>query len=76
MLYIKLNNIMKHFEVLIGSHVNYNGKQLYAETWDMNFDEFLEKHKDHKIWVNGFGHGFVRAIVYKDVNNFMLLLGA
>lgn len=76
MLYIKLNNIMKHFEVTINSSIEYDGRRLYMEEWRMDFNDFLEKHKDHQIWVNSFGPGWVRAIVYKDVNNFMRLLGA
>ena len=67
---------MKHFEVIKGNRVIYEDKNLFTEEWRMGFNDFLEKYKDHRIWVNSFGPGFVRAIVYKDVNNFMLLLGA
>ena len=76
MLYIKLNNIMKHFEVISGSYINYEGQHLYMQEWRIDFDIFLEKHRDYRIWVNSFGPGWVKAIVIKDVNNFMHLLGA
>jgi len=67
---------MKHFEVIKGNLVIHNDRQLFTEEWRMDFNDFLEKYKDHKIWVNSFGPGWVKAIVIKDVNNFMHLLGA
>ena len=67
---------MKHFEVTKRNLVIYEDKNLFTEEWRMELEDFLEKYKDHRIWINSFGPGFVRAIVYKDVKNFMLLLGA
>ena len=67
---------MKHFEVAKKNLVIYDDKNLFMEEWRMELDDFLEKHKGYRIWINSFGPGWVRAIVYKDVNNFMLLLGA
>jgi hypothetical protein len=67
---------MKHFEVIKGNLIIHNDRQLFTEEWRMDFNDFLEKYKDHKIWVNSFGPGWVKAIVIKDVNNFMHLLGA
>ena len=67
---------MKQFEVTNRNLVIYNDKNLFMEEWRMELDDFLEKYKDHRIWINSFGPGFVRAIVYKDVKNFMHLLGA
>ena len=67
---------MKHFEVIKGNLVIHEDKNLFTEEWRMELEDFLEKYKDHRIWINSFGPGFVRAIVYKDVKNFMHLLGA
>jgi hypothetical protein len=67
---------MKHFEVIKGNRVIHEDKNLFTEEWRMELEDFLEKYKDHRIWINSFGPGFVRAIVYKDVKNFMHLLGA
>lgn len=67
---------MKHFEVISCSHVMYEGWPLYMQEWRIDFNTFLEKHKDYRIWVNSFGPGWVKAIVIKDVNNLMHLIGA
>ena len=67
---------MKHFEVTKRNLVIYEDKNLFTEEWRMELEDFLEKYKDHRIWINSFGPGWVRAIVYKDVKNFMHLLGA
>lgn len=67
---------MKHFEVTKSNRIEYDGRQLLMEEWRLDLDTFLEKYKGCRIWVNSFGPDWVRAIVYKDVNNFMLLLGA
>ena len=67
---------MKHFEVAKKNLVIHDDKNLFMEEWRMELEDFLEKYKDHRIWINSFGPGWVRAIVYKDVKNFMLLLGA
>jgi hypothetical protein len=67
---------MQHFEVITRNLVIYEDKNLFTEEWRMDFNDFLEKYKDHRIWVHSFGPGWVKAIVYKDVNNFMHLLGA
>ena len=67
---------MKHFEVTPNSSVEYDGRRLYMEEWRLDLEAFLEKYKGYRIWINSFGPNWVRAIVYKDVNNFMLLIGA
>jgi hypothetical protein len=67
---------MKHFEVIKGNLVIHDDRNLFIEEWRMELEDFLEKYKDHHIWINSFGPGWVRAIVYKDVKNFMQLLGA
>jgi hypothetical protein len=66
---------MKHFEVIKGNHVMHEGRNLFTFEWRMDFNDFLEKYNDHQIWLHSFGPGWVRAIVYKDVNNFIHLLG-
>jgi hypothetical protein len=62
---LAISGIIPNVEMIKTSSIEYDGKILWVSEWNMELEDLLEKHKDHKIWILDSRPGSVRAIVHK-----------